>query len=148
VARCAGSGGVRSNADTVGSLRYGLWRVCQLRVAVACAGPMPPRGPGPLRKMPALLGLRQQVPGFDLALELDRQRLAAAIQGLAGGDADPALADAVLLHVAALDALEAHADAALERGGVVMGAARVVAEAVGGRLGHVGRGTGRCGPRL
>src|SRR5690606_31821979 len=73
---------------------------------------------------------RQQVPGLDLALELDRQRLAPPVQRLARGDADPGFADAVLLDVAALDALEADADAAVERGLVVMRAARVVGQAV------------------
>src|SRR5690606_23950351 len=62
-----------------------------------------------------------------------------AVQRLADGDPDPALADAVFLDVVALLALEADADAAAEDGLVVVGAARVVAEAVGrGLVGHVG----------
>src|SRR5690606_18663604 len=88
-----------------------------------------------------LLRPRQQVPGLDLALEPDRQRLPATVERLARGDADPALADAVLLHVAALHALEADADAAVERGLVVMRAARIVGQAVGRSVGlGVGHG--------
>jgi hypothetical protein len=44
---------------------------------------------------------------------------------------NPSFADAVLLHVVLLDALEAYADAALEHLGVIEGAAGVVGEAVG-----------------
>src|SRR5690606_6327118 len=72
---------------------------------------------------------------LDLALEPDRQRLAATVERLARRDPDPALADAVLLDIAALHALEADADAAVERGLVVMRAARVVGQAVGRGVG-------------
>ena len=55
------------------------------------------------------LGLRHRrvvaeilVPRLDRAAELDRQRAAVAVHGLAGLDAHPAFGDAVLLDVGAL----------------------------------------------
>src|SRR5687767_5413101 len=71
------------------------------------------------------LGLRHRrvlakvlVPGLDRAVELEGQRLAAAVHGLARLDADPAFGDAILLDVGPHDTLEADADAALEPVGV------------------------------
>jgi hypothetical protein len=49
--------------------------------------------------------------GLDLALELDGQRIALAVDRLADRDPDPALADAVLLDVGLLLAVELDADA-------------------------------------
>jgi hypothetical protein len=54
-----------------------------------------------------------------LAHQFHGHRHAVAIAGAALGDANPRLADAVFLDVVALDALEADADAALERALVV-----------------------------
>src|SRR5690606_29954635 len=48
----------------------------------------------------------------------------------------PAFADAVLLHVGLFLAVETHADAAFERGGVVEAAARVAGQAVGRGVAH------------
>src|ERR1700733_8417804 len=76
---------------------------------------------------------------LDRAGELDGQRIAVAVLGLAGRDADPAFADAIFLDVGLLDALEADADVALERLDVVIRAARIVRQAVGW---GVGRGVG------
>src|SRR5690606_2815615 len=67
---------------------------------------------------------------------LEGHGVAMAVEGAASGDADPALADAVLLDVLALLAVEQHADPALQGGGVVEGALRIDGEAVGRRVGH------------
>ena len=72
------------------------------------------------------------------ALELDRQRVAVAVLGVARRHADPALAHAIFLDIGLLGALEADADAALQQGGVVVGAVRVVRQAVGRGIGHCG----------
>ena len=66
--------------------------------------------------------------------------MAVAILGVAGGDADPALADAVFLDVGLLDALEADADVARKNLGVVIGAAWIGGEAIGQTVG--GRSVG------
>src|SRR5687767_10331296 len=50
-------------------------------------------------------------PGLDLPVELHRHRVAATIQRLAHRQAHPAFADAVLLHIGALHAVDADADA-------------------------------------
>src|SRR5690606_5461775 len=76
--------------------------------------------------------------GFDRALELDGHRVAEAIAGLAGRDADPALAHAIFLDVGLLLALEADSDAAPQGLGVEEGALRVDREAIGRRVGHHG----------
>src|ERR1700722_15839667 len=55
---------------------------------------------------------------LDRTLNLQRQRIAVAILGVAGGHAHPAFADAILLDVGFLDALEANADVAREHIGV------------------------------
>src|SRR3712207_3641107 len=65
--------------------------------------------------------------GLDGSLQLDRERGAGPVHGLADGQTDPPLADAVLLHVGLLDALEAHAHPPLECGGVVVRALRGLA---------------------
>src|SRR5690606_18767336 len=95
-------------------------------------------------------GFVEQV-GFDRPLELHGHRVAAAVQRLAGDHPDPALADAVLLDVGALLAVEADADAAFQQGGVVVRAARVEGQAVGKWRAHAPRisdhGPG-IGPRL
>src|SRR6185436_4352550 len=64
------------------------------------------------------------------AHQLHGHRHAVAVAGAALGDANPALADAVFLDVVALDALEADADAALERALVVELALGAAGEAV------------------
>src|ERR1700735_4411587 len=48
---------------------------------------------------------------LNLAFELDRQRLAVAVDGFADGDADPAFGDGVFLDIVFLDTVEADADA-------------------------------------
>src|SRR3546814_4678373 len=74
--------------------------------------------------------------GFDAALELDRHWITGAIAGGAGGDAHPALADAVFLDIGFFDAFEADADATLEQGGIEIGAVRVVGETVWRGVAH------------
>src|SRR5580700_8422226 len=87
--------------------------------------------------MPAL---RSEI-RLDRAGKLDGQRVAVTVLALAGLDADPAFADAIFGDVGFLDALEAHADVALQELGVVVGTTRVVREAIGQGVGHgVGHG--------
>src|SRR5580700_4976946 len=74
--------------------------------------------------------------GFDRAAELDGQWIAVTILALAGLDADPALADAIFGDVGFLDALEAHADVALQQLLIVVGTARVGRKSVGQGVGH------------
>src|SRR5687767_10002799 len=73
---------------------------------------------------------------LDGAAELDRHGIAVAVLGVAGRDANPALAHAVLFHVRLLDALEADSDAPLEQGGVEVRALRIGREAVRRGVGH------------
>src|SRR5689334_22687173 len=68
---------------------------------------------------------------LDRTVDLDGQRIAVAVLGIAGGDADPAFADAVFLDIGLLDALEADADIARQDLGVVIGALRIDRQAVG-----------------
>src|SRR5215212_4653528 len=68
---------------------------------------------------------------LDWAVHLDGQRVAVAVLGVAGGDTHPALADAVLLDIGLLDALETDADVAREDVGVVIRAVRIDRETVG-----------------
>src|SRR5476649_1045169 len=77
---------------------------------------------------------------FDLALQLDRERVALAIDGLADGDPDPTLAEAILLDVGLLLAVELDADAFGEQRLVVVRALGVDGKAVGkfGIVGHTG----------
>ena len=73
----------------------------------------------------------------------DYQRPAAPVHGLARGHLDPALADAVLLDVEALAAVEAYADVALllKHRRHMVRAARINGEAVGqGEFGGIGHG--------
>src|SRR5208337_4323135 len=79
---------------------------------------------------------------FHRAGKLDGQRIAVAVPGLAGLDFDPALADAVFGDVGLFDALEADADVALQKLGVVIRALWIVGEPVRQsgsslRFGHV-----------
>src|SRR5690349_822789 len=57
---------------------------------------------------------------LDRTFQLDGQRLALAVERLAGGDADPAFADAVFLDVGLLLAGEADTDVLLQNGLVVI----------------------------
>src|SRR5580692_2694147 len=82
--------------------------------------------------MPAL---RSEI-RLDRAGKLDGQRIAVAVLALAGLDADPAFADAIFGDVGFLDALEAHADVALEHLLIVVGAARVGRKAIGQGVSH------------
>src|SRR5262249_9075189 len=72
---------------------------------------------------------------FDRAAELDRQWIAVAVLGLADFDPNPALADAIFADVGLLGALEAYADIALERFGIVERTSRIVRQTVGRSLG-------------
>ena len=72
---------------------------------------------------------------LDGPVHLDGQRIAVAVLGIAGGDAHPALADAIFLDIGLLDALEADADVAREHRLVVIRAARIDAEPVRQLLG-------------
>src|ERR1700761_4548787 len=64
------------------------------------------------------------------AVHLDGQRIAVSILGIAGGDAHPALADAIFLDIGLLDALEADADVARQDRFIVVWAARIDRQAV------------------
>src|SRR6202035_4293463 len=64
-------------------------------------------------------------------MDLQSQRIAVAILGVAGGDAHPALADAIFLDIGFLDALEANADIARQHGLVVVRAFRISRQTVG-----------------
>src|ERR1700722_5374120 len=68
---------------------------------------------------------------LDRAVDLDGERVAVAVLGIAGGDAHPALADAIFLDVGFLDALEADADIARKHRLVVVGAVRIGRQAIG-----------------
>src|SRR5439155_10030355 len=73
---------------------------------------------------------------LDRAVHLDRQRVAVAVLGIARGDADPALADAIFLDVGFLDTLETNADIAREDLGVVVRAVRIDRKTVGKLVAH------------
>src|SRR5260370_36093685 len=73
--------------------------------------------------------------GLDLAGELDGERVALAVDGLADGDADPPLAHAIFLDVGLLLAVELDADALLQQGLVIVRALGIGGEAVGKRGG-------------
>ncbi len=121
-------------------------RRCEQRPSVAAAVEARRAGPaagqfdaallsmraGPLRR-PGLLGLEVRL---DDALELDGERIALAVDRLADGDADPALAHAIFLDVGLLLAIELDADAALEQRLVVVRALGIGGQAVGERVGH------------
>lgn len=62
---------------------------------------------------------------FDFALQLDRQRIAFAIDLVAHGHLDPAFADAVLLHVVAFLVVEADTHVMFKNGGDVVRAALI-----------------------
>src|SRR5215510_267826 len=83
------------------------------------------------RKLSVLLEIR-----FHRPFQRDQEGVAVAVPGLAGRYPDPALADAVFLNIGLFDALEADADIARQRIGVIVGAVRVVGEAVRRRVGH------------
>src|SRR5215475_10741383 len=58
-------------------------------------------------------------------MHLDRQGIAVAILGVAGGDAHPAFTDAIFLDIGLLDTFEADADVARQDLLIVKGTARV-----------------------
>src|SRR5687768_16204940 len=68
---------------------------------------------------------------FDLAAELDGQRIALAVDRLADGDADPTFADAILLDVGLFLAVELYADAARQQRLVIVRALGIGRKAVG-----------------
>src|SRR6201996_4057374 len=69
-------------------------------------------------------------------MHLQSQRVAVAVLGIAGGNADPAFADAIFLDIGLLDALEANADIAREDFLVVKRAARIGRQPVGQLVAH------------
>src|SRR5262249_30764910 len=71
---------------------------------------------------------------LDRSAQLDRQRIAMAVLGLADFDANPTLADAIFADIGLLGAPEAYADIALERFGVVERTSRIVRHTVGWSL--------------
>ena len=68
----------------------------------------------------------------------DGHGFAGPILGNARDKAHPAFADAILIDVVFLDALEANANAALEHGGIVKRTARISRQSVGRRIGRHG----------
>ena len=62
-------------------------------------------------------GIRRRtlIIGLYRAAQLDAQRVALAVDGLADHHPDPAFRDAIFLDIGLLDALEADADAAFEQ---------------------------------
>ena len=70
---------------------------------------------------------------FDLALQLDQERIALAVQRLAGGYLDPALADAIFRDVQTLLVVQSDTHIVFEYGGNVIGTARVDRQMVGQR---------------
>src|SRR6478672_6366131 len=78
---------------------------------------------------------------LDRAVNFYSERVAVAILGVACGHPHPALADAVLLDIGLLDALEANADVARQHLGIVVRAFRVGRQTIGqlaGRLVNLG----------
>jgi hypothetical protein len=75
---------------------------------------------------------------FDFALIFYRHRIAVAVHGLADGQPDPALADAILFHIVAIHPIEKHPHAPLQKLGIVEGAGRVGGKPVGQLLGDFG----------
>src|SRR5882757_4502413 len=67
---------------------------------------------------------------LDRTVHLQRQRVAVAVLGVAGGNAHPAFADAIFLDIGFLDALEANADVAREYLLIVVGALRIGRQAI------------------
>src|SRR5690242_11228998 len=92
-----------------------------------------PDAPQSTRKLGVLLLLEI---GLHRPGELDQEGVAVAVLGLAGRHPDPALADAVFLDVGLFDPFKADADIAGEHIGVIVGAVRIVREAVGWCVGH------------
>src|SRR5215510_7043389 len=74
--------------------------------------------------------------GFHRPFERDQEGVAVAVLGLTGRHPDPALADAIFLDVGLFDTLETDTDIACEHVGVIVGAVRIVGEAVGWCVGH------------
>src|SRR5690349_16892310 len=73
--------------------------------------------------------------GLDLALELDRHRLAVAVKAAPGGDADPAFGDRIFDDAGLFLAVELDPDAAAQQRLVIIFAPRVEREAVGRAVG-------------
>lgn len=72
----------------------------------------------------------------DLALELDRHRIAVTVARAASCYTDPSLADAIFLDVCSLLAVEPNTDSALQQSGVVERAFRIRSKAIGRRIVH------------
>src|SRR5712675_2089296 len=67
---------------------------------------------------------------LDRAMNLDGQRIAIAVLGVAGGDADPTLADAIFLDIGFLGPLESNADVARKQLFIVIRAVRIGGQAI------------------
>eukprot|EP01013_Petalomonas_cantuscygni_P041972 TRINITY_DN75312_c0_g1_i1.p1 TRINITY_DN75312_c0_g1~~TRINITY_DN75312_c0_g1_i1.p1 ORF type:complete len:123 (+),score=15.16 TRINITY_DN75312_c0_g1_i1:153-521(+) len=87
------------------------------------------------RKAASALGLILQ-PDLDLALELQRERLALAVERLAGGHTDPAFGHAILFDICLFGAVEADTDLTLQQVCIMKLAVGIKGEAVRKRVGH------------
>ena len=92
-----------------------------------------------LRFLPTLFGAIGGIldPRLDLAVQLQGQRAAMAVDLLAQRNANPAFGNAIFLDIAAFIALEADADPTREEVLVEIGAVRVGGQAIGNGIGHV-----------
>ena len=129
----------RRSVPTLAALALGGWAFRKWRDRRRAARRLIPRK----RRLRRLVLRRVLEIGLDLALELDRHRLAEAVAAPAGGDADPAFRDRIFDDVGLFLAVELDADAAAQQRLVIMLAARIEREAVGRR---VGRGFGHAAP--
>ena len=78
--------------------------------------------------------------GLDRPSHLDHERLASAVERLAGRRPDPSFAHAIFFDVAPLDAPEPDADAPRQDRLVMEGACRIDAKTVGRGVSHSSRG--------
>lgn len=95
-------------------------------------------------KAASALGLILE-PDFDIAFQLQRERLALAIKRLASGNADPAFRYTILLDIGFLGSIEADTDFALQQICIVKLAVWIKGEAVWERVGHVMLFASECG---
>lgn len=95
-------------------------------------------------KAASALGLILE-PDFDIAFQLQRERLALAIKRFASGNADPAFRYTIFLDIGFLGSVEADADLALQQICIVKLAVWIKGEAVWERVGHVMLFASECG---
>jgi hypothetical protein len=77
------------------------------------------------------LSKKSVVKSFNLAFELDQQRVAFAVQGFAGRHFDPTFTDAVFLHIGAFFAIESNANVVLKHCRHIKRAAGINGQMVG-----------------